>query len=271
MRRMRAAPVTLPTPDLIGSAHQLTSPPMTTELPPATFNRPRAVVFGALAGGVMALGLTAWITGRFALQSLTLIAEIPSYQISTGAAYAAVIVFSAVAGSLIAAFAYAQRRTVEPDTLRFPIRYIMPVAAVTAVIIAYGTFRLGIEIMGDVEAGVITVAAAAMAVVALLTGFVAGGITTAVVDTLARPAFMNVQRDELPASTGEMFAEMMRAVGAPLIGLVGAAAFAIGLSQLLVAVEGTGAVVIFSVVAALVLGGATLIALRPWERDGSTE
>ena len=43
----------------------------------------------------------------------------------------------------------------------------------------------------------------------------------------------------------------------------------VGLSQILLAVEGTGAVVIFSVVGALVLGGATLIALAPWDRGSA--
>ena len=240
---------------------------MTVEIPPATFNRTRAIVFGALGGGVMALGLMAWVTGRFALGSVTLVGEAPTFQLSTGAAYAAVIVFSALAGLLIAAFTFAQRRTVEPDALRFPIRYIMPMAAVVAVVIAYGVFRLGVEIFGDIEAGTITVEVAPLVEIVLLAGLIAGGITTGAVDTLARPQVLNVQRDELPESTGAMLAEMMRAVGAPIIGLVAAAVFAIGLSQVLLSFHGTGAVIIFSLVAAAVLGGATLIALRPWDRS----
>jgi hypothetical protein len=92
-------------------------------------------------------------------------------------------------------------------------------------------------------------------------------MTTAVVDTLARPAFINVEPDEIPQSSGEMIGEMMRAVGAPILGIVGAALFAILLSQALLAIDGIAAVVVFAVVAALILGGATLIALRPWDED----
>ena len=213
----------------------------------------------------------AWITGRFALGSVTLIEESATFRVSTGAAYTAVIVFSALAGALVAAFTYAQRRTVEPDALRFPIRYIMPMAMVTAVVIAYATFRLGVEMFGDVEGGTITIGVAAMVIVVLSAGLFGGGVVTAVVDTLARPAFINVQRDELPESTGAMIGEMMRAVGAPLIGLVGAAVFAIGLAQLLLAIEGAAAVAVFSLVAAVVLGVATLIAARPWDRTESSE
>lgn len=248
---------------------RLTSPSMTAEIPPASFNRPRAIVFGGLGGGVMALGLVAWVTGRFALGSVTLASDQATYVISTGAAYTAVIVFSALAGTLVASFTYAQRSTVEPDAPRFPIRLIMPMAAVTAVIIAYGAFRLGVELTGDVSAGVITVGIAPMVMTILLAGFVAGGITTAVVDTLARPTFINIERDEIPATTGEMFGEMFRAVGVPIVGVVAAALFAILLSQVLLAIEGNAAVALFSVVAALVLGAATLVALRPWDRDAS--
>jgi hypothetical protein len=240
---------------------------MTAQIPPATFNRPRAILAGGLAGGVFALGLIAWVSGRFALGSVTLLDEAPAYSISTGAAYTAVIVFAALAALLVASVTYAQRRTVEPEAARFPIRYIMPMAAGVAVIIAYAIFRLGVEMAGDVSAGLITIGVAEMTVVVLLAGLVAGGITTAVVDTLARPAFINVEPDEIPQSSSEMIGEMMRAVGAPILGIIGAALFAIVLSQLLLAVEGVAAVAVFAVVAALILGGATLIALRPWDKD----
>lgn len=240
---------------------------MTTEIPAATFNRTRAIFAGGLAGGVFALGLIAWVSGRFALQSITLVGEAPTYAVSTGAAYTAVIVFSAAAALLVAAFTYAQRHTVEPDAARFPIRYIMPVAALVAVIIAYAIFRIGVEMAGDVSQGLITIGAAEMTAVVLVAGLIAGGITTAVVDTLARPAFINVDPDEIPQTSGEIIGEMTRAVGAPIIGIVGAALFAIVLSQALLALDAVAAVAVFALVAALILGGATLIALRPWDQD----
>lgn len=240
---------------------------MTVEIPQATFNRTRAVFAGALAGGVFALGLVAWVSGRFALGSITLVDEAPSFIVSTGAAYTAVIVFSGAAALLIAAFTYAQRRTVEPEAARFPIRYILPMAAIVAVIIAYAIFRLGIEMAGDISAGVISIGTVEMTLVVLLAGLVAGGITTAVVDTLSRPAFINVEADEIPQSSGEIIGEMMRSVGAPVIGIVGAALFAIVLSQLLLAVEGIAATAVFAVVAAVILGVATLVAARPWDRE----
>jgi len=244
---------------------------MTAEIPPASFNRPRAIVFGGLGGGVMALGLIAWVSGRFALESVSLVSDEPAYVISTGAAYTAVIVFSALAGLLVAAFTYAQRTTVEPDAARYPVRFIMPMAAAAAVIVGYGVFRLGVELAGDVLAGVITVGVGPMVIVVLSAGLIAGAITTAVVDTLAHPAFINVAADEIPATPGEMFADMFRSVGAPIVGVVGAAAFAILLSQLLLFIEGNLAVAVFSAVAALVLGGATLIALQPWDRQTHRE
>ena len=58
------------------------------------------------------------------------------------------------------------------------------------------------------------------------------------------------------------------AVGIPLVAVTVAGVFAIGLAQVLLTAEGTLAVVLFSLAAALVLGGAALIAYRPWERDG---
>jgi hypothetical protein len=240
---------------------------MTVEIPPATFNRPRAIVAGALAGAVFALGITAWVSGRFALGSVALVEEVPTFTISTGAAYTAVIVFAALASLLVASVTYAQRRTVEPEAARFPIRYIMPMAAGAAVVIAYAIFRIGIELAGDVAGGFIAIGVAEMTLIVLLAGLIAGGMTTAVVDTLARPAFISVEPDDIPQSGGEMVGEMMRAVGTPILGIVGAALFAIVLSQLLLAIEGAAAVGVFAVVAALILGGAALVAARPWDRN----
>jgi hypothetical protein len=65
--------------------------------------------------------------------------------------------------------------------------------------------------------------------------------------------------------------EMVRAVSGPMIGAIAAAVFAISLSQVLLAIEGIGAVAIFSGVGALVLGVATLLALRPWEGRGGSD
>ena len=144
--------------------------PQAPDIPQATFSRTRAVVAGGLAGGVFALGLMAWVSGRFALESITLVGDAPTYVISTGAAYTAVIVFSALAALLVAAFTYAQRHTVEPYAARFPIRYILPMAAIAAVIIAYAIFRLGVEMAGSVSQGIITVGTVELTVVVLTTG-----------------------------------------------------------------------------------------------------
>ena len=228
-----------------------------------------ASLYGAAAGAVAALVLMPIFVGLFAVDTLDIINRRASFAASTGSMYLLVIVLGLIGGLAISAVTYAFGKESEPGTQRFPVHWMLPIGAVVAALFAYMVLRFGVGAAGDITAGVATISVLRMVIVALLMGLFAGAATAAVVDALARPSLIGFEGEAAPESTGAMVKEMLRAIGAPVIAIIVAAAFAVALAQLLLAFEGVGAVVIFSVVGALVLGGATLIALRPWERDSS--
>lgn len=239
--------------------------------------RYRSTLYGALAGGLLALVLIAVFGSITALRSVdaTVLDEAamrarPEFVVGAGAMYFLVILLGLVGGLVITAIAYAFQRQENLEGEMFPLRYLLPTGAITAAIMAYVGIRIGIGAAGSIAAGEITVSVARLLVISVLSGAFAGAVTAATVGALARPEVLAIEGEAVPASFRAFTAEMVRAVGSPMIGVIFAAGFAIGLSQLLLAIEGLGAVAIFSVVGALVLGGATLLALRPWERRGKS-
>lgn len=212
------------------------------------------------------MALMALFAGRFAVDAVDVLEGRAAFEASAGSVYLLVVIVGLIGGLIISGVTYAFGTETEPETQRFPATWMVPIGAVVAALFAYAVFRFGVGAVGDISQGVITVSVVRAVVISLLMGVVAGGITAAVVDALARPSTLGFEGEAAPESTGAMVAAMVDAVGAPVIALIVAAVFAISLSQVLLAVEGTGAVVIFAVVGALVLGGATLIALRPWDR-----
>lgn len=226
----------------------------------------KASMYGAVAGGVVAMALMAIFIGRFAVDALDVIDGRASFEASTGSVYLLVVVISLLGGLAISAVTYAFGVESEPETQRFPLAWMLPIGAVVAALFSYAVLRFGVGLAGDISAGVLTISVMRMVIVALVMGVVAGGITGAVVDALARPSVIRFEGEAAPESPQAIVAEMLQAIGAPVIALIVGAVFAIALSQVLLAVEGIGATIIFSVVGAVVLGGAALIALAPWDR-----
>lgn len=241
---------------------------------PAT-KRFRSTFYGAVAGGLLVLVLMALLGGMTALESVEAVVldpvtgrSRPEFVVTNGAMYFLVVCIGLIGGSIITAITYAFGRQTEPDARRLPLRYLLPAGAILSAVFGYGVLRAGLGALGDITAGIVTISVFRLLVVSIVAGAVAGAVTAATVDSLARPAFLSIEGEAVPASPQAFIREMVRAVSAPMIGTIAAAAFAIGLSQILLAIEGIGAVAIFSVVGALVLAGATLLALRPWERGG---
>ena len=231
--------------------------------------RARAVGYGELAGALMALALVAILGSRAAIDGAGITDGRAEFVVSAGSLFLTVAISGALGGMLIAGTAYIFAHQTEPDNPRFPLGYLLPVAAITGALFSYIPMRIGLGGWGDLVEGTITVSVYAMVIIGLIAGIIAGGITTAIVDALARPAFLRLEGEAWPTSGREVAVHMLRAVGTPLVALLVGAVFAVGLSQILLEVEGTGAVIVFSVVAALILGGAALIAARPWDRNGT--
>jgi hypothetical protein len=242
-----------------------------------TKSRIRAIVYGAVAGGFLGLLAMVVFGGRFGLEAAvaTPVSEgSPRASIdfvaSSGGLYLVVLAAGFTAGLVIAGIAYAVGRESEPDSPKFPLHWFLPVAGFTAAIAAYTAMRTGVALMGDIEAGIVTISVFSLAVVIVVSGGVAGAITSYIVDLLARPDMMGFGGAAFPRSTSEAMGAMGRAIGLPVLAVVIGGIFAVGLAQILLETSGTMAVILFSLAGAIVLGGAALIAYRPWERGGDS-
>jgi hypothetical protein len=238
-------------------------------------NRVRAFLYGTVAGAFLALVTFAVFGGRFALRAAvaTPIAEGSSrahldFAASSGALFLIVIVGAVLGGLAVAGITYAAAREGEPDAPKFPLRYQLPIAAGVAAITAYAVVRAGIGGFGDITMGIVTVSVFRMALIVVVAGATAGATTGYLVDRLARPELLGLGGVAWESHRA-VLASMTRAVGIPLMAVVGAGGFAIALAQLLLGAENIDiAVILFSVAGAVVLGGITLLAYRPWDRDG---
>ncbi len=237
--------------------------------------RARSVVYGAVGGALLALVGLAVFGSRASLGSIEGVLLEPAagrgrsdFVISSGGLYLAVIILGVLGGLVIAGaiYAFGSRDVTER---RFPLRYLVPTAGITAAIMTYAIMRAGLGALATIELGTVTVSVFRLIIVCMAAGATAGGVTASVVDALARPSFLGFAGEAVPHSPAAFMREMTSAVGAPTIAVVVAAAFAIGLSQLLLALHGTAAVAAFSIVAAIVLGGAALVAYRPWEKGNT--
>jgi hypothetical protein len=224
---------------------------------------------------VLALVAIALLGGRFGLGAAvaTPLAEGSpradmEFVASSGGMYLIVVVAATVVGLVVGGIGYAVGRETEPDSPKFPLRWLLPVAGFVSGVAGYSALRAGLGLASDIDAGVVTISVSGFVIVALIIGLVAGAITAFIVDRLARPELLGFGGAAWPTSAREIMGAMTRAVGIPLLAVVVAGVFSIGLSQVLLSAEGTLAVVLFGVAGAIVLGGATLIAYRPWERDG---
>ncbi len=235
-------------------------------------NRIRAVMYGATAGAVLGLVGMAVAGGRFGLGAAVAVPVAGGtlargvFVASTGGLYLIVIVVAALGGLLVAGATFAIGTESEPESERFPLRYLLPAAAFVSGAAGYVILRAGLGGWGDIQAGVLTIPIISLVLVLAVAGAVAGAVTADVVDRLARPSLLGLGGKAWPTSPTALMGEVVRAMGTPVVSLILIAGFAISLAQLLLAVGGNVAVAIFSVVAALILGVAALAAYRPWAR-----
>ena len=214
--------------------------------------RSTVILTGALAGGLLAIALTAVLTGRFAMGSVGLSAGGDGQLIvASGALYLAIVVAALIGGEVVSAAAYGASSTDSDDAARFELLHVLPFGLLAAVITAYSIARAGLGITADIEAGEVTVTMAALALTALVAGLVAGAVTAGVVATLAAKRVVGLEGEAAPASTAAMMKAAAQAVTGPMLAIVVIAAVAISLAQLLLAAEGTAAIVIFGGVADL--------------------
>ena len=242
-----------------------------------TITRARATFHGAMAGAFLALVLVAFWTSRTSLTSVigvetpdAGVASRAEFAVSSGGLYVAIVVAAVIGGLAIAAVVHATVRESTADRRVVPIGYIFPIAAVLSSVGGYAAARGALAGLADIEAGVVTISVFRFVMVALIAGAVAGGFTAGGVQAFASPGFLRIEGEAVPSSGTAMMREMGRAVGGPTMGALVVAALAIGVSLLLLELEGGVAVAAFSVIGAIVLFGAAFLAYRPWDKAGRT-
>lgn len=226
-------------------------------------NRSIVVLSGTLTGGLLAIVLLALLAGRNAMESVGLTdGGDAQLVVRSGALYLAIVVASLVGGVVVSAIAYGWSAESDDKSTRFELAHVLPFGLVAAVATSYSIFRAGLGLFGDIAAGEASVTMAALAITVFVAGLSAGAMTAWVVATLATKSIVGLEGDAAPASTTAMMGAAMQAVSGPMIAIVVIAALAISMAQLLLAAEGTAAIVIFGVVGALVLFGAAAAAYR---------
>jgi len=244
-------------------------------------SRGRAVLIGAASGAALTLVATLVLGGRFALESAVAtpnseadVRATIEFVASSGGLYLLVIAVGALIGMAVAGIAYAVGREANSEAPRYPLRAMLPLAAVVGGIAAYAVVRTGLGLLADITAGVVTITVGRMLLILVVAGAVTGALTSDAVDRLARPQLLGIEGVAVPESTGAMMREMVSAVGTPITAFLVAVIFAVALSQLLLGLAHTSvnlAVAVFGIAGALILGIAVLLAYRPWESKNSPD
>jgi hypothetical protein len=173
-----------------------------------------------------------------------------------------VLLLGAALAIVVAILVHAFGSMTEPDEARIPLRWLLPLAALSGAILAYGALRAGIGLAGQIERGTVTVSVYRGLLTALAAGAVTGGATAWVVDLFNRRTALGLAGEAWPQSGAAFIKPLARAAAIPVLGVVIAAAVAVGFSQVLLAVEGTAAVALFAVIPALILAAGAALAYR---------
>lgn len=224
--------------------------------------RSTVVLWGALGGGLLALAVFAVLVGRNALASLGMDSEgHADLTLASGALYLAVVIAAVLGGAAISGVAYGLSSQGNRDAAgRFQLSHVLPFGIVAAVASGYAVFRAGVGFAGDAAAGTTTITVRDFAVVILLSGLVAGALSSWITALLAAKEVVGLEGEAVPESTGAMLRQALRAVTGPMLAIAVIAGLAIGISQLLLAVQGNAAVAVFAAVGAIVLFGAAAAA-----------
>lgn len=228
---------------------------------------------GSVAGLSVAMALFVVIAGATSITTVSIGdaatgRDLPELTATASIVGLVVFLSGAVGGLLVSAATYAIGRAQDPDTPRFSFPVIAPIGILLPAVLAFAVVSLGLSLFGTSLEGVVAVPVTALVGVSAAAGLVAGAVTVPIVDALSRHSSIGDPNEATPA-TGEAFwSDFGRAVGIPAVAIAIGALLAVGLAQVLLSAESTVATVsVFSLVGALILGGTTLLALRPWEKE----
>mgnify|MGYP001815613146 CR=1 FL=1 len=229
-------------------------------------------VVGSVAGIAIAMALltvTVGVTSITTVSTGTAATGDPLPELTATGSLLGLIVFlaGAVGGLLVSAGAYAVGRAQDPDTPRFSFPAIAPIGILLPAAISFAVVSLGVSAFGTSLDGVVTVPVTAFVSVSAVAGLAAGAVTVPIVDAMSRHSSIGDPNEATPSSSKAFWSDFGRAVGSPAVAIAIGAVRAVGLAQILLSADSTVVTVtVFAVVAAIILGGTTLLALRPWEK-----
>ena len=245
-----------------------------TSISAVTTRNPAVPYFvGSVAGTAVAMALFAVIVGATSLTTVSIgnraTGESLPELTATGSLIGLLVFLAgAVGGLLVSASTYAVGRAQDPDTPRFSFPVIAPIGILLPATLAFAVVSLGLSLFGTSLEGIVAVPITAFVVVAATAGLVAGAVTVPIVDGLSRQSTVGDPNEATPSSSEAFWSDFGRAIGVPAVAIAIGALLAVGLAQVLLNADSTAIVVtVFSVIGAVILGGTTLLALRPWDKD----
>ena len=245
----------------------------TTSIAAVTTRNPAAPYFvGSVAGVAVAMALLAVIVGATAITTVSLgtgsTGETLPELTATGSLVGLLVFLAGAAGGLlVSAATYAAGRSQDPETSRFSFPVIAPIGILLPATLAFAVVSLGLSLFGNSLDGVISVPITSFVSISAVAGLIAGAVTVPIVDGLSRQSTIGDPNEATPSSSKAFWSDFGRAVGIPAVAIAIGALLAVSLAQVLLNANSTAiTVTVFAVVGAIILGGTTLLALRPWEK-----
>jgi hypothetical protein len=244
-----------------------------TSIAAVTTRNPAVPYFvGSVAGVAVAMALLAVIVGATSITTVSIgdaaTGETLPELTATGSLIGLLVFLAgAVGGLLVSAGTYAVGRAQDPDTPRFSFPVVAPIGILLPAALSFAVVSLGLSAFGTSLDGVVAVPITAFVSVSAVAGLIAGAVTVPIVDALSRQSSIGDPNEATPSSGEVFWSDFGRAVGIPAVAIAIGALLAVGLAQLLLSADSTAiTVTVFSVVGAIILGGTTLLALRPWDK-----
>ena len=177
----------------------------------------------------------------------------------TDAVFLYVLTLGVLGGGLIAYLTAAWARSWRPTEARFGPGVISVAGAVVGAIAAYAVVRAGLGIGGVIVNEVITVSAFRGIIIFVVAGGVAGAVVAVVAEKYSRQESLGLEGDAWPRTAASFMTESLPAMLIPALALLLIAGTVVGVAQVLLAGGTVGAIIVASIIAVGVLGGATYL------------
>ncbi len=154
-----------------------------------------ALVVGAVTGIVLAVSLTLYVGATGGIPSVDAVVDgtriVPVFAPPASSLWIMVILMSALGGFVAAATTTAIARVIDPDAKAASLAIIGTLGVIVAPVIGMTVFPIGAITLGSITDGIVTLSVIQTVALALIVGFVAGGIVVWLSYILARPPMVD--------------------------------------------------------------------------------